>query len=233
MRPPARSSSNTTSGPGERSALRPRPRPDRRRGHRRRGLPPLARPGAARRALGLHALLAGRAPQHAGHRQRGDGGADRARRRRHVAHPRRRRRHHAAQPRAVAGGRAVRHAGVAVSRPHRSRAGPRAGHRPGGGDGAAAHAATRSRRLSRRRRRADGVPARPAQPGSGCGRCPAPGSTCRSGSSARARSARRSPRRSACRSRSPRTSRRRCSFDALQLYRERFTPSAAAGRGRT
>ena len=38
----------------------------------------------ARRALGLHALLAGRAPQHPGHRQRRDGGRDRARRRRHL-----------------------------------------------------------------------------------------------------------------------------------------------------
>ena len=46
-----------------------------------------------------------------------------------AAHPRQCRRHHAAQPCAAAGGRAVRHAGVAVSGPHRSRPGPCAEHR--------------------------------------------------------------------------------------------------------
>ena len=63
----------------------------------------------------LPALLAGRASQHARHRQCGHGGADRPCGRRHLDDPRRRRRHHAAQPCAAAGGRAVRHAGLAVS----------------------------------------------------------------------------------------------------------------------
>ena len=80
------------------------------------GVPPLARPRAARGALGLPPLLARRAPRHAGHRQRGDGGRHRPRRRRHVDHPRRRRRHHAAEPRAARDRRAVRHARVALSR---------------------------------------------------------------------------------------------------------------------
>ncbi len=43
-------------------------------------------------------------------------------------HPGRLGRHHAAQPRALCDRRAVRHAGAALSRPHRPRAGPRAGH---------------------------------------------------------------------------------------------------------
>ena len=43
-----------------------------------------ARPRAPRRALGLPPLLAGRAPQHAGHRQRRDVGGDRPRGGRHV-----------------------------------------------------------------------------------------------------------------------------------------------------
>ena len=90
------------------SALRSRPRAHRPGRHGGSRVPQLARPGAAHRTLGLQPLLAGRAPQHAGHRQRRHRGADRPRRRRHLAHPRRRRRHHAAQPRAAAGGRAVR-----------------------------------------------------------------------------------------------------------------------------
>ena len=76
--------------------------------------------------LGFTALLARRASQHARHRQRGDRRRHRARRRRHADHPRRRGRHHAAQPRAARRRRAVRHARIALSRAHRSRAGPRA-----------------------------------------------------------------------------------------------------------
>ena len=46
-------------------------------------------------------------------------------------HAHRLRRRHAAQPRAADGGRALQGAGGAVSRPHRSRARPRARHRSG------------------------------------------------------------------------------------------------------
>ena len=114
-----------TDGP----ALRPRPRADRRRRRRRAGAAQHARSRAARRAAGLPALLARRASQHAGHRERGDRGGDRPRGRRHLDDPRRRRRHHAAEPCAAGDRGAVRHAGVAVSRAHRPRPRPRAGHR--------------------------------------------------------------------------------------------------------
>ena len=57
------------------------------------------------------------------------------------------------------------------------------------------------------------------------GRCRARGSTCRSGSWARACSAPSSPRRWACRSPSPRTSRRRRWTRRVELYRQRFEPS--------
>ena len=93
--------------------LRPRPR-----AHRRAATP--RRRSATRSisrstpSLGLQALLAGRASQHAGHRQRGDRGGDRPCRRRHQDDPRRRRRHHAAEPRAAGDRRAVRHARVAL-----------------------------------------------------------------------------------------------------------------------
>ena len=83
------------------------------------------------------------------HRQRRDLRRDRPRRRRHHDDPRRRRRHHAAQPCAAGDRRAVRHAGSALSRPHRPRPRPRARHRPAH----AARAAPRSRRaptISRR-----------------------------------------------------------------------------------
>ena len=63
-------------------ALRARSRSHRRGRRRGRGVPPLARAGAARRALGLPPLLARRAPRHAGHRERRDRGGHRPRRRR-------------------------------------------------------------------------------------------------------------------------------------------------------
>ena len=66
-------------------------------------------------------------------------------------HPRRRRRHHAAQPRAAAGGRAVRHARVAVPGAGRPRPRPCARHRSGRRRGAAPHAARRPRRVPRGR----------------------------------------------------------------------------------
>ena len=92
----------------------------------------------------------------------------------------------------------------------RSRPRPRARHRSRRRVRAAPHAAGESRRVSTRRHRADRVlPRSAARPtgARGSRRRPA---TCRSGFLARACSARRSPRRSACRSRSRRTSRRSC-----------------------
>ena len=137
--------------------------------------------------LGLPPLLAGRAPQHARHRQRGDRGRHRPRRRRHLDHPRRRRRHHAAQPRAARDRRAVRHARVAVPRARSTSA------------SAARPAPTRltaralRRNLQRRRRHlpqdvVELMALLPAAqpPASACAPSPARGWTCRSGSSARA-----------------------------------------------
>ena len=87
-------------------------------------------------------------------------------------HPRRCGRHHAAQSCAADHRRAVRHARAAVSRPHRSRARPRAGHRPADGAGAAPRCRrppTRSRATcsscrptSARRSRASAMQAVPA-----------------------------------------------------------------------
>ncbi len=104
----------------------------------RRRPAPLARPRTARRAPGLRAFLARRAPQHDRHRQRGDLRGHRLRRRRHQDHPRRLRRHHVAEPLAAGHRRAVRHAGHALPRPHRPRPRPRAGHRSVDLPGAAA-----------------------------------------------------------------------------------------------
>ncbi len=94
------------------------------------GLRQHARSGPARRALGLSTLLAGRAPQHAGHRQRRHRRTDRPCRRRHQDHPCGRRRHHVAQPHPAACGRTIRHAGFAVSAAHRPGLGPCTRHRP-------------------------------------------------------------------------------------------------------
>jgi alkanesulfonate monooxygenase SsuD/methylene tetrahydromethanopterin reductase-like flavin-dependent oxidoreductase (luciferase family) len=87
--------------------------------------------GAARRGLGYTRFWV------AEHHNMPDGhhgrhlARDPAHRRGHQHDPRRRRRDHAPEPRAVRDRRAVRHAGHAVPRPHRPRARPRAGHRPG------------------------------------------------------------------------------------------------------
>ena len=105
-------------------------------------------------ALGLQALLARRTSQYAGHRQRGDGGRDRPCRGRHEDDPRRRRRHHAAQPCAAGDRRAVRHARIALSRPHRSGPRPRARHRHAHRAGAAPRSRHRRRPVPARRRRA-------------------------------------------------------------------------------
>ena len=117
----------------------------------------------------------------------------RPRRRRHLDDPRRRGRHHAAQPRAAGDRRAVRHAGVALPGPHRSRPRPRARHRPADRARAAPRPGGTARTPSRRTwsscRPTSARPARPERSAP----CPAPASTCRSGSSARASSARSSP----------------------------------------
>ena len=149
-----------------------------------------------------------------GHRQRRDRGRDRPRRRRHLDHPRRRRRHHAAEPRAAGDRRAVRHAGDALSRPHRPRPRPRAGHRHGDGAGAAPRP-RRRRQLPAGRGRADRLLRAEAGPSRACARCRAWAPTCRSGSSAPASTAPSSPPISACPTPSPRISRRRRSTQAI------------------
>ena len=128
-----------------------------------------------------------------GHRQRRDLGGDRPRGRRHLDDPRRRRRHHAAEPLAAGDRRAVRHAGIALPGPHRPRPRPRA--RAPTSSPRARCAATWSdrRRLPAGRARAAGA-TRPGRAGPArSAPCPAPARTCRSGSSARASSARSSP----------------------------------------
>ena len=112
-------------------ALRPRPLPGFHRLNRRAGFAQYARSGAARRRVGLCALLGGRAPQYAGDREFRPRHHDRADRRGNLAHAHRVRRRDAAQPRAADGGRALQGAGGALSRPHRPRPWPRARHRPG------------------------------------------------------------------------------------------------------
>ncbi len=80
-------------------------------------------------------------------------------------HPRGRRRHHAAQPFAAGDRRAVRHARVALPRPHRPGPGPRAGLRPGDGAGAAPQPHVGRRRVPARRGRTHGPDVRPAEAG--------------------------------------------------------------------
>ena len=88
-----------------------------------------ARPGAAGRQARLHALLAGRAPQHAADRQLRAGNHDRPRRQRHEKHSRRLRRHDAAESHAAEGGGNVSRPRGAASRPRGPRPRPRARHR--------------------------------------------------------------------------------------------------------
>ena len=182
--------------------------------------------------LGLPPLLAGRAPQHAGHRQRRHRRGDRPCRRRHVDHPGRRRRDHAAEPRAAGDRRAVRHAGVALSRADRPRARPRPGS-----DQLTARALRRTLAatptVSRGRRRAAGLLPAGRSRASWCAPCPARGSTCRSGSSGRACSARSWRPRSACRSPSPRTSRRPQLMQALDALPRALPALGPARRGPT
>ena len=138
------------------------------RGQRcRAGVAQHARSGAPRRAVGLPPLLAGRASQHARHRQRGDLGRDRARR--------------AAARRTIrvgAGGIMLpNHSPLAIAEqfgtleslypgPDRSRARPRAGiRRPDRARAAAQLAGRRGRRLSAGRARADRLLPRRRRPG--------------------------------------------------------------------
>ena len=96
------------------------------------------RPRAPRRGLGLPAVLAGRASQHAGDRQRRHRGGDRGGGGGDADDPGRRRRHHAAEPRAADRRRGLRDAGDALSGADRPRARAGAGHRPADDAGAAA-----------------------------------------------------------------------------------------------
>ena len=188
-----------------------------------------ARSRAARRALGLPTLLARRASQHGRHRERRHGGRDRPRRGRHAHDPRRRGRHHAAESLAARrsrsssarSSRCIRAASISASVARRARISSRCGR----------CAATRlppspfrrtcssCRRFSDRRNRA-----RPCKP------CPAPGSTCRSGSWARACSARSSPRRSALPYAFASHFAPDALHDALAVYREQFRPSEQLDR---
>ena len=192
-----------------------------------------ARPRPPCRAPRLQALLARRASQHAGHRQRGDLGGHRPCRGGNLDDPRRRGRHHAAQPRAAGDRRAVRDARRLASRPHRPRARPRAGHRHGHRKGAAAQPRCQRRRLpAGRRRAASAISARPSKT-SACGRCPAKASRSRSGSWGRAPMARSSPRCSACPTPSPRISRRpRWNMRSTSTGRASSRPSSSTGRMR-
>ena len=112
------------------TALGARPLPHHQRFDRSRRPPQQPRPGAPHRGTRLPALLGGRAPQHARHRQLGPGGAHRAPGPGHLDHPGGLRRGDAAQPRPAGGGRAVRHARSAAPRSHRPGHRPGAGHRP-------------------------------------------------------------------------------------------------------
>ncbi len=205
----------------ERSALRhhathdaplhPRPRPHRRRQRRHAGAATQPGSGAARRNLGLSALLGRRTPQHGRRREFGHRCAGGPHRRRHEDHPRRLGRRDAAQPCATRDRRAVRHARDALPGPHRPGPGPRPGHRPDDDARAAAQPERqRRRRISARRARTAGLSGRRRHRSSRCARFPASARRCRSGCSAPACTARSSRRIWVCHSRSPRTSRPTC-----------------------
>ena len=117
--------------PAGRAPVRARPRPGAGQRDRGAGAARHDRPGPARRTPRVSPVLGGRAPQHARHRELGATRADRPHRRRDHDHAGRLGRRDAAQPRVAGGGRAVRHAGGAPSRPDRPRHRARPGHRPG------------------------------------------------------------------------------------------------------
>ena len=114
--------------------------------------------------------------------------------------------------------RAVRHARVALPGTHRFGAGAGARHRSRDRARVETHARERPRCVPAGRPRADGI-FRGGTAGHASRPSPAPDCACRSTSSARARSARGSPRRSGCRSRSRRTSRRAHDAGASDLPR--------------
>ena len=109
--------------------FRPRPVAGVRGILRRRLAAQFARPRPARRWPRLHPLLGGRASQSAFDRELGARHHDRADRRRDHTHAGGLGRRHAAQSCSAGGRRALQGARGAVSRTHRSRAGPRARHR--------------------------------------------------------------------------------------------------------
>ena len=182
--------------------------------------------GAACRSVGLPAVLARRAPQHGRRRERGDLDRHRLCCRGHAHDSRRRRRHHAAESLAARHRRAVRHARVAcipaasisvsAARPARIFRTLRALRR----------STVERRHLSRRRARAEAAVRPVAAEPNRAGRAGHRVSTCRSGSWARASTARSSRQRWVCRTRSRRTSRPVISTRRSRLYRAQFRPSA-------
>ena len=191
------------------------------------------RSGPACRALGLSALLAGRASRHARHRQRRHRRADRPCGGGTSSHPGRRRRHHAAQPCAAGDRRAVRHPGGAVPRPHRPGPGPRARLRPGHRPGAAPQPGVRAGPVSPGRGGAAWPTFAPRAAPGRCAPSPARGCTCRSGSWAPACSAPSWRRRWGCPTPSPRISRRRRCMQAIAGLPRRLPPLGAAATSPT
>ena len=116
------------------TVVRSRSFPNHRRQRRRAGIAQLARPRTACRGARLPALLDGRAPQLARHRQRGDCGGARSCRGGNDAYQNRRRRHHAAEPCSAADRGTVRYPRRVASGAGRAGSGPCArlgsGHRP-------------------------------------------------------------------------------------------------------
>ena len=117
------------------SVLRPRPVAHQPRKRRRAVVSKYAGSGASRRTLGLPALLAGRAPWNAWHRQRRHGSADRPRGWWNIDDPRRCGRYHVAKSFATRDRRAIRHPGIALSRTYRPRPGSGTWIRPDHGAG--------------------------------------------------------------------------------------------------
>ena len=108
--------------------------------------------------MGLPALLAGRASQHARDCERGHVGRDLPCRHRNPDDPRRCRRNHAAESLTAGHRRAIRHPGKPVSGPHRSWTRARAGLRSDDCAGAAAQSRVRSGAVSPGRDGVDGIP---------------------------------------------------------------------------
>ena len=164
-------------------------------------------------APGLQAVLGGRAPQHAGHRQLLTAGAARRDRRAYLDDPGRLRWRDAAEPRTARRGRAVRDARGAASGPGRSRDRSRARHRPAHRVRAAALGrGAERRRVPHPADRPDGVLQRPVADrtpdGAGHRRARARATRRRCGCWDPAATAHRSPGRSACRLPLPTTSAR-------------------------